>query len=137
VSGIGDVQGAFVQNFKKLSDYYAALDTGHLPIERGYVLDEDDRLRRHVITELMCNAHIDIREVEQRFGIVFAERFAPELAELTRPGSAADDGLVVVTPSAIDLSTLGRFFVRNVCMVFDRYLGARATSARPVFSRTV
>jgi oxygen-independent coproporphyrinogen-3 oxidase len=137
VSGIGDVQGAFVQNFKKLSDYYAALDAGHFPIERGYALDDDDRLRRHVITELMCNAHIDIREVERHFGIVFAERFAPELAELTRPGSATDDGLVTVTPSAIELSALGRFFVRNVCMVFDRYLRARTTGARPVFSRTV
>jgi oxygen-independent coproporphyrinogen-3 oxidase len=58
VSGIGDVQGAFIQNVKKLSEYYGALDAGRFPIERGYVLGEDDRIRRYVITELMCNAHL-------------------------------------------------------------------------------
>ena len=31
VSGIGDVQGAFVQNTKKLTEYYDALDGGPLP----------------------------------------------------------------------------------------------------------
>ncbi len=69
VSAIGDVQGAFVQNTKKLTEYYEALDAGRFPIERGYVLDADDALRRHVITELMCNGHLDVREVERRFGV--------------------------------------------------------------------
>ncbi len=57
---------------KKLSTYYATLDNGKFPIERGYVLDADDLLRRFVITQLMCNFHLDIREVERRFGIAFA-----------------------------------------------------------------
>ncbi len=33
---IGDVGGAFAQNVKKLPAYYAALDAGRFPIERGY-----------------------------------------------------------------------------------------------------
>ena len=37
----------------------------------------------------------------------------------------------------IEVTALGRRFVRNVCMVFDRYLRAKATQERPVFSRTV
>ena len=94
VSAIGDVQGAFVQNTKKLPEYYAALDAGRFPIERGYALDEDDAIRRHVITELMCNGRLDIRDVERRFGVTFAEYFAPELADLAAPGSPAADGLV-------------------------------------------
>ena len=32
---------------------------------------------------------------------------------------------------------IGRPFVRNVCMVFDRYLRARTAGPQPVFSRTV
>ena len=50
VSGIGDVQGAFVQNAKKLSEYYAALDAGRFPVERGYALDarrRDPPARHH------------------------------------------------------------------------------------------
>lgn len=137
VSGIGDVQGTFVQNEKKLTDYYAALDAGRFPIERGFALDEDDRLRRHVVAELMCNAHLDIADVERRFDIHFAERFAAELDALTGPGSPQADGLVRVSPTSIDVTDTGRVFVRNVCMLFDRYLDARTGGARPVFSRTV
>ena len=70
VSGIGDVQGTFVQNTKKLNEYYAALDEGRFPIERGYALDRDDEIRRHVITTLMCNGYLAVADVERRFGIV-------------------------------------------------------------------
>ena len=84
VSAIGDVQGAFVQNTKKLNEYYAALDAGRFPIERGYALDDDDAIRRHVITELMCNGYL--RRARRRSGAsasTFADYFAAELAELT------------------------------------------------------
>src|SRR5262249_27509802 len=55
VSAIGDVAGAFAQNTKSLARYYEALDAGRFPIERGYALSGDDRIRRFVIAELMCN----------------------------------------------------------------------------------
>ncbi|MEZ5291723.1 MAG: oxygen-independent coproporphyrinogen III oxidase [Vicinamibacterales bacterium] len=137
VSAIGDVQGTFVQNTKKLNEYYDAIDAGQFPIERGYALDDDDRLRRHVITELMCNGHLDVRAVEARFGIVFADYFADAIGALTGPDSPAGDGLVEVGPDAIVVTGVGRMFVRNVCMPFDRYLGARTAGAKPVFSKTV
>jgi oxygen-independent coproporphyrinogen III oxidase len=135
VSGIGDVRGAFAQNTKKLSEYYSAIDAGRFPIERGYRLDADDHVRRFVITNLMCNFRVVRSEVESRFSIEFAKYFAPELAELDE--SAVADGFVTIDDAAIAVSPLGRLFVRNVAMVFDRHLRARATSAIPIFSRTV
>lgn len=137
VSGIGDLQGTFVQNVKKLTEYYAALDQGRFPIERGYALDADDLIRRHVITELMCNAHLDIARVERVFDIRFRDYFTAEVAELTGAQSPATDGLVRVTNDTIEVTPAGRLFIRNVCMVFDRYLRARTAAAQPVFSRTV
>lgn len=137
VSGIGDVQGAFVQNTKKLPEYYGAIESGRFPIERGCALDADDRVRREVITALMCNFHLDTAALERRFDIDFAGYFARELFELTGPGSPEADGLVRVAPGAIEVTPLGRLFVRNVCMVFDRYLRARTAGPKPVFSRTV
>lgn len=137
MSGIGDVQGAFVQNTKKLPEYYGAIEAGRFPIERGYALDADDRVRREVITSLMCNFHLDVGAVERRFDIDFGEYFARELFELTGPGSPVADGLVRVARDAIEVTPLGRLFVRNVSMVFDRYLRARTAGPKPVFSRTV
>ncbi len=135
VTSIGDVRGAYAQNTKKLSTYYACIDNGRLPIEKGLVLTAEDRLRRHVITQLMCNFLADARETERRYGIRFDEHFARELAVLRADGGPATYGFVRVAAEGVEVLPPGRRFVRNVCMAFDAYLGRHA--AKPVFSRTV
>ena len=135
LSAIGDVAGAFAQNVKKLPHYYAALDAGRFPIDRGYALTGDDLIRRHVITELMCNLFVDRADVSARFGIDFDSYFAAELAALTGPGGPADDGFLLATAATLEVPRRGRLFVRNICMHFDRYLAGR--SATPTFSRTI
>jgi oxygen-independent coproporphyrinogen-3 oxidase len=133
ISGIGDVQRGYFHNAKKLSHYYRALDDGRLPVQRGYLLDDDDRIRRFVITQLMCNFHLAKADVETRFGIDFDDYFAGSLAKLTEPAAA---GFVTLANEALTVTDAGRLFVRNVCMAFDRYLEAKSTDT-PMFSRTV
>lgn len=134
VSAIGDVSGAFAQNVKSLAAYYAALDAGQFPVERGYRLDEDDHLRRFVIAELMCNFRVRHADVHTRFGVDFARYFAAEIEELAR-GPAAD-GFLDILPDGLEVTPRGRLFVRNVAMHFDRYL-RKAPEEKPVFSRTI
>jgi oxygen-independent coproporphyrinogen-3 oxidase len=136
ISGIGDVRGAFAQNEKKLSRYYDALDRDTFPVERGYPLDRDDRIRREAITRLMCNLWLDTKQLEREFGIAFADYFASELAALSAPDGPVAHGFVAIEPGHIEILGLGRFFVRNVAMVFDRYLEGRS-GGKPIFSRTV
>jgi oxygen-independent coproporphyrinogen-3 oxidase len=136
VSGIGDVRGAFAQNEKKLSRYYEVLDLARFPVERGYALDRDDLIRRETITRLMCNLWLDTPAIEREFGIVFAEYFAPELAALKAKDGPVAEGFVAIEPDHIEIVGLGRFFVRNVAMIFDRYLESRS-GGKPMFSRTV
>jgi oxygen-independent coproporphyrinogen-3 oxidase len=135
VSAIGDVRGAFAQNVKKLPPYYDALDAGRFPIERGYALSADDGLRRHVISELMCNFYVDRADVERRFGIDFGDYFAEELEHLASPGGPAADGLLDISERALHVTPRGRLFVRTICMQFDKYLPSHQGQA--VFSRTV
>lgn len=136
VSAIGDVSGSYAQNAKKLSVYYQELDAGRLPVERGYRLSDDDLARRYVITQLMCNFYLDKRTVEQRFGLRFDEYFARELSELARPDGPVDHQFVRLGAREIEVLPMGRLFVRNVAMEFDRYLREKDGS-KPVFSRTV
>ena len=117
-----------------LSTYYADIDAGRLPVERGYGTSEDDQLRKHVILELMCNLYLDRADVEAHFGIDFAETFAIELDELA--AGPVKDGFVIITDEAIEVTAEGQLFVRNVCMPFDRYLREKSRS-KPTFSRTV
>ena len=61
VSAIGDVRGALVQNEKKLAPYYRMLDSGQLPVQRGYARSRDDEIRRDAILSLMCNFTVSHR----------------------------------------------------------------------------
>lgn len=144
ISGIGEVQGAFFQNEKKLSRYYEALDEGRLPVQRGYLLSRDDVIRQYVIQQIMCNFEVSKTDVEGKYGIDFDDYFADSLARLER---VRDAGFIVETDAALRVTNPGRLFVRNVCMEFDRHLAekqqAKAAGAEeddavtPVFSRTV
>jgi oxygen-independent coproporphyrinogen-3 oxidase len=132
VSSIGAVGATYSQNAKTLEDYYALIDAGALPLQRGIRLGMDDLLRRAIIQKLMCQFELSIGAIEQAFPIVFAEHFAAELAAL-RPMQA--DGLVQVDDAWISVTPKGRLLIRNLCMVFDRYLGQQAGGPR--FSRTI
>lgn len=133
ISGIGYVRDAFFQTEKKLAGYYAALETGRLPTARGYVLSRDDRIRQHVIRELMCNFRIGKADVEERFGIDFDAYFADSLARLAELEAA---GFVEAGADELRVTPRGRVFVRNVCMAFDRYLERKPSDHVP-YSRTV
>jgi oxygen-independent coproporphyrinogen-3 oxidase len=135
-SGISDVAGAYAQNHKRLNSYYQSVEAGDLPIERGVALSDDDRIRRHVITELMCNSHLSFPEVEQQFSIDFHDYFAGELAAITGPGGSVEEGMAIVADDHITATELGRVFIRNVAMAFDVYL-KNVKQDKPVFSRTV
>lgn len=134
ISAIGSVGGGFFKNEPKLSRYYQALDAGVLPIEKGYVLTDDDRLRGEVIMSLMCRFGVDLSRVARDFGISVEEYFGEALRDL-EPMQA--DGLVERQNGTISVTPLGRFFVRNIAMVFDRYLPQNRAKPTPVFSRTV
>jgi len=128
VSAIGAVAGHYVQNARTTDDYYAAIDDDRLPIVRGFETSAEDRLRKFIIGELMCNSTLDIAAVEAAHGIDFAETFATELADLDK---LAVDHLLRRTPERIDITPLGRLLVRRVAMVFDRYLREDAARSKP------
>jgi len=119
ITSIGKVGDTYSQNFKGLDDYYAAIDAGRLAIFRGIELDADDLLRREVISQLMCHFSLIEADIEQRFGIVFRDYFATEMPELEQ---LERDGLITVGAGVIEVLPVGRLLIRNVCMVFDKYL---------------
>ncbi|MBD3334582.1 MAG: oxygen-independent coproporphyrinogen III oxidase [Candidatus Eisenbacteria bacterium] len=136
VSSIGLVEGAFAQNAKKLSSYYRALDQGRFPVEKGYVLTRDDRIRQRVILELMCNFYVGAAEIEALFRINFQETFQRELEELRAPGGPVEQGFARVSAKGVEVTPLGRLFIRNVAMIFDAYMREKR-AGQPIFSRTV
>lgn len=133
MTSISMLGSLYVQNFKKLPQYYEALDAGILPVMRGIELNEDDRMRREIITGLMCNFRLRKKPIEQKYGIEFDRHFARALQELQ---SFEADGLIDLRDDELRVTSRGRLLIRNIAMNFDAYLQS-GTTRKPQFSRTV
>ncbi|MDD4913559.1 MAG: oxygen-independent coproporphyrinogen III oxidase [Methylococcales bacterium] len=130
VTSIGRVGDAYMQNIKELDEYGQCLAAGRLPVFRGVDLDEDDKLRRAVITQLICHFDLTFAKIETDFGIVFGEYFAAELHNLQ---AMQADGLLTLDAAGVKVQPAGRLLIRNICMVFDKYLAAKQQQ----FSRVI
>jgi len=122
ITSIGRVGDAYIQNVKTLDEYEAIISQGQLPVFKGVDLDEDDKLRRAVITQLICHFELEFSKIERQFDIVFADYFATELTNLEMMQS---DGLLLLSEKGIKVQTAGRLLIRNICMVFDKYLAQK------------
>ena len=133
ISAIGSIGDTYVQNLKEYDSYFAAVAEGRLATYRGYRLDDEDHLRRDVIGRILCHCVLLKSEVEEAWGITFDDHFADELSRLV---PLADDGMVDLHDDRIEVTPMGRIFIRNVAMVFDAYLKRREGQPR-IFSRTL
>lgn len=134
VSSISQIGDFYLQNARGLDDYYALLADEQSPITRGYLSNQEDKLRRRIIMSLICDLYLDIRECERDFGITFHEHFADALKELA---PAVSDGLISIDDDRLEVSAAGRAFLRNLCMPFDEHLGKGKASKETRFSATI
>ncbi|BBP42837.1 oxygen-independent coproporphyrinogen III oxidase [Thiosulfativibrio zosterae] len=118
-TSISLINNTYAQNYKGLDEYYAAIDSEKLAVFRGVELNEDDELRRDVITRLISHFHLNFAKIDALWGVRFDEYFASELKALA---PMVEDGLVKMTSSDIYVTAAGRLLIRNICMVFDAYL---------------
>lgn len=116
ISKIGD---SYSQNVKRIDEYYKRLDAKQLPVFRGIALSPDDKLRRAVITQLICHFTLNIPSIATEYQIDFKSYFAEEWEQLKQLQA---DGLLSYDDERIDILPAGRLLVRNICMIFDIYL---------------
>jgi oxygen-independent coproporphyrinogen-3 oxidase len=131
MSSISQAEGIYWQNYKELSAYQAALDEDRLPVAKGCLLTEEDKLRRQTIMRLMCDLSLDFAAMSALLKLDFKKHFAHELASL---GDLAADGLIEQNDSGLVVTDAGRLFIRNIAMRFDPY---NAAGREGRFSKTV
>jgi oxygen-independent coproporphyrinogen-3 oxidase len=122
VSAIGRLPQGFVQNTTLERDWRAAVCDGRLATVRGVAVSEEDRFRAEVIEALMCDFRVDLDAVRRRWS-----RGPESLADAAKPLTAmAHDGLIERHGGVIEVTPVGRPFVRQVCAAFDAYLDREA-----------
>ena len=119
MSSISQIPDAYWQNEKDLVKYYATLDAGQVPLVRGYLVTDEDKVRRETIMRVMCDLSLDYAAMSQRLGLNFAAHFEREIESLS--GFEAD-GLVRRSSTAMEVTDTGRLFIRNIAMSFDNTL---------------
>ncbi len=132
VTAIGFLENTFTHNFKTLKEYYGLLDKGTLPVEQGKELTDDDQKRQWVINSLMCQFHVDKNKFKEKFGVSFDQYFDFEKPHIQK---CVDGDLLNAENNRLNVTDLGKIFIRNICMGFDWYL--RQEKAHRRFSRTV
>jgi len=120
-TSISKLDNTYSQNRRTLDEYCQDIDAGRLPVFQGIELSYDDEIRRDVITRLICNFALDISNLEQTWGIEFADYFSDDLPKLM---PMQGDGLLTRNERYIRVLPKGRLLIRNICMAFDAYRAA-------------
>jgi oxygen-independent coproporphyrinogen-3 oxidase len=119
VTSIGSVGDSYSQNQRTLEEYDNAINNNELAVFRGITLNEDDKIRREVITQLICHFSLDIKQIEQHFSLTFSDYFAETYPQLDQ---FVADGLLHYDAEHIEVLPAGHLLIRNICMAFDYYI---------------
>lgn len=127
-SSISDSWYGFAQNVKSLEEYQHLVENNIIPIFRGHILNDEDRVIRKHILNLMCQLET----------IWFQEsmQFKELPLVMDRLMEMQDDGLLEMTQYQLRVTEKGRPFVRNICMAFDLKLHEKTPETR-LFSMTI
>lgn len=127
-SSISDSWYGFAQNVKSLEEYQHLVENNIIPIFRGHILTDEDRIIRKHILNLMCQLET----------IWFQEsmQFKELPVVMDRLKEMQDDGLLEMTQYQLRVTEKGRPFVRNICMAFDLKLHEKTPETR-LFSMTI
>jgi oxygen-independent coproporphyrinogen-3 oxidase len=127
-SAIGSLPAGYVQNAVAIADWQRAIADGKAATSRGIALAGGDLARRDIINALMCDGHVDLAAVRDRYPDTWLD-YASDLERL-RPLLA--DGLVEISGNDIRLTENGRPLMRVVAACFDHYLHPETNPGVPV-----
>ena len=119
VSAISQLEMGYFQNTKSVKDYKKSLHRSELPVEKGRILEDREKITREVITQLMCNKHIDWKVMA---GVTGTE--ASTVKDTVGVNDQilrgfADDGLLEFDDDYISVTEKGSMFIRNIAASLD------------------
>jgi oxygen-independent coproporphyrinogen-3 oxidase len=132
-SAITQLYLGYGQNRKDTEAYIHEVSGGGHPVERMYRMTEDDLFYREVINGLMCQGHLDERELAQKTGLEQLRVHGKLVPGLEKLKSYVNDGLIKTSKHKVEVTPKGWLVVRCVAMLFDPLLEEKKAK----YSRTV
>ncbi len=119
VSGISQLDNAYLQNTKNLAVYSESINKGIFPFEKVYFLNKNEKIVSYIVTEIMSNRFLSFIDVEQKFNVSY-----DEIKEITKIDYDLltvfeNEGLIKINKKDISVTYQGMFFLRNIANLFD------------------
>jgi oxygen-independent coproporphyrinogen III oxidase len=111
-------ENIYFQNHYNQREYQSKLENGEIPIERGWVLNKDDIIRREVIKQIRTYFNIDFKNIFNQFNID-KDFFRKEFNILKE---FQNDELLHIENDRLELTEEGKHFSNLVSSVFDTYV---------------
>ncbi len=118
-SSISQLDSAYSQNIKSTSDYIKNIDKKGVAVLRGYTLNNNEKIIRHIINSIMCNYYVDFDEVSRFFNISVNDIFEIVQYSESKFNDFIIDDLITLEGNIIVVKHKGRLFTRNISMRFD------------------
>jgi oxygen-independent coproporphyrinogen-3 oxidase len=135
VSAISYVGQNYFQNKKKLPHYEAMIQKKNFATFRGYLLGQEDKIRRDLITQIMCRGKVNFQDFRKKWDIDFEKYFFKNFTLLQ---SLEESGLIHIHQNGFEAKQVGLLFLRNIATIFDNFLPeVSQKKTQPIFSRTV
>ena len=128
MSAISDSWYGFAQNVKTVKEYENIVNSGVIPVFRGHILSEEDKIIRKHILNIMCNFYTSWDKQDTKIKNI--EHHLLLLEDLKK------DGLVIINKKSLSVPEKARPFVRNICMAFDKKL-IKKNDDKKLFSMTI
>jgi oxygen-independent coproporphyrinogen-3 oxidase len=126
-TGISQLESIYAQNGKDTNRYIENIENGRFNIEKGYQLNTQEKIIRHVITEIMCNEYVSFDETARFFNSSYEEIKSALQFNETNFSEFVADGLLEMEGSNIfKVTSSGRFFIRNIAASFDPNLKSKS-----------
>ncbi len=119
VSGISQLERLYAQNTKSVDEYIETLKNNDLPIVKGYKLNEDERIRRALITDLMCNKRLNWQLSARNFDLPVDQLKLKTAYNEASMREFEADHIIQCSDDELNITDTGEMFIRNVAAALD------------------
>jgi oxygen-independent coproporphyrinogen-3 oxidase len=112
LTAFSSLRDRFTINTQHFKDYYDMIDSGHLPVNRGYIRDREQQMRWSIALP-MKNTWLIKKKFESINGLSFDTVFPKKVARLKEYGLIEDKG------AKVELTDIGKFVADEVVEQFN------------------
>ncbi|WP_262695709.1 oxygen-independent coproporphyrinogen III oxidase [Kordiimonas aquimaris] len=117
-SAISTFRQGYTQNTPDQRSYSQDIKSGASAVKKGILLTDDDRIRRDIISRIMCFGGVNLRAIEELYSMP-ANSFSNEISRLR---GLEEDGLARVNDQHISVNANAAQAARLAASCFDTYL---------------